>query len=830
MQEKQIIELFKGSIEKKIRSQIEVEDINIALIRKFPNISIELNNVYVESVGDAESSHFFNGINDTLLHFKRVFLEINALDIIRKDYHVSKLHFSKGKINIYSDKQGNTNAVFWENTKQNQRSNFAFDLNEIIISDADVMYKDAANTITSSSLVQKLKLSGSFDKEISSFQMQGNIFNKALYTAKFIWAQNIAVAVKTDAEFTKNRFSILNGTAKVNQQLIAFSGVLQRDTKLFNFSLSAEKLRIAKAKQLLPKNFNEHIDNISIGTISFKSTIQKKDKLKVPRINVQTTLKDLGYINQNKKIAFYVVAGEITYSNGINSNASSTYISLSDLILSPSKNSESKLAINGEIQNLDKKNLSLQTKCNIRLEELNTYLNSNKLTFLQGEAYGNIALMGSLDSDSISIEKVVSLLEPTELFIRGAKIENRGTEYHIHSNLHFHSTLEIDSTVIRYNNQTIKVKGEVPNLLEIVSNKNAVIKGYAKLEADSLDLNNIPLFAGEGSSHDSRVVQLKMIASCQALSFNSLLANNVHAQFTSGNKQIRFTNLKADIFDGRIAGNAIWNTQNKQAKLFMCDAEISDVNLQKIFSDLNNFSQDFITDKNIKGIAGGNVEIQFQLDTDYHLIPASLVLNADMNFSHGELINFEPLFSLSKYISISELEHVKFENLQNRFYIANEKLVFPQMAINSNAFHINASGTHYFDNNFKYHLIVHLSDVLSSKFKRKNAHTFEDIGTILEEDKGRIAVPLVIKGNTENYTVEYDKRKARENVRNEIQEEKNTILQIINNEFSGKQQTDTIAAETFIYFEEGDSSQTKKNEKVPVDDSESEVIIEWDDD
>lgn len=161
--------------------------------------------------------------------------------------------------------------------------------------------------------------------------------------------------------------------------------------------------------------------------------------------------------------------------------------------------------------------------------------------------------------------------------------------------------------------------------------------------------------------------------------------------------------------------------------------------------------------------------------------------------------------------------------------IRNNLLTFPQMEIHSNAFNINASGTHNFDGYFNYKLNILLSEVLAQKAKRKNEEYFYE-----EPDGRRASLFLSIYGTSADFKVKYDKKEAVESVRQDLKEEKETLKDILNQEFGWfkkdtlkKEEKDNKGGGGFIL--EWDDEDTVKNKNKVRKKPEEDFILEWGD-
>ena len=106
----------------------------------------------------------------------------------------------------------------------------------------------------------------------------------------------------------------------------------------------------------------------------------------------------------------------------------------------------------------------------------------------------------------------------------------------------------------------------------------------------------------------------------------------------------------------------------------------------------------FITNKNIKGTATANIYLQAMWDKNNKFYSPSLHVSSQLRIENGELIEFEPMYNLSDYVSLEELKDVKFATLENKIRIENEKIIIPEMDMYSTALSVHISGEHSFDN------------------------------------------------------------------------------------------------------------------------------------
>jgi len=168
----------------------------------------------------------------------------------------------------------------------------------------------------------------------------------------------------------------------------------------------------------------------------------------------------------------------------------------------------------------------------------------------------------------------------------------------------------------------------------------------------------------------------------------------------------------------------------------------------------------------------------------------SIIAEGHYIINNGALTDFEPVKELSSFIELSELENIRFEKLENDFFIRNNSLYIPQMDVNSSAADIAVNGRHNFDNTYEYHLKVRLSEILSKK-RKKNQSGKSEFGVVEDDGLGRTSLLLRIENSGNGLKVGYDAKATGDKVRRSIKSEKQTLKTILNQEY-GLYKNDTI--------------------------------------
>jgi hypothetical protein len=243
----------------------------------------------------------------------------------------------------------------------------------------------------------------------------------------------------------------------------------------------------------------------------------------------------------------------------------------------------------------------------------------------------------------------------------------------------------------------------------------------------------------------------------------------------------------------------------------LANINLNKVDIRELFYQCENFGQNVLVDKNIKGKVTSKIMLLATSDAAMDIDLNSINSTADIEINQGELIQFEPLRELSKFISLDELKNVSFSQLKNQIEIKNRTIIIPQMDITSSAISISASGTHTFENIIDYHLKLLLSDVLSRKAKKAKKEN-EEFGVIADDGLGKTNIFISMKGPINNPKIGYDGKGAQQKIKNDLVQEKQSLKKILNQELGLFKRDSAVV-----------NSKTEKDKK-----KQQKVIIEFD--
>ncbi len=417
----------------------------------------------------------------------------------------------------------------------------------------------------------------------------------------------------------------------------------------------------------------------------------------------------------------------------------------------------------------------------VDLEALNDFAAIDTIEKLNGSLRSDFTVSGSLRK--LSRDSALTALSFLQNGIfrfeeAGIKLKNIPvTLDHVTGTAVWDNDVRFDSLSMRINETNLMISGSIQHLTDYLL-YHGLLKSSLEITTDNLDISKY-LNQSTSTKTGSGYKSLSLFPSRMYLKAHLKAGNFTAGKFKASAMSVNLSALKDSVYlenfslrfsDGSISGYAFITIDPSHMFSVTCNAQPSKIDIQQLFYAFNNFTQHFIMDKNMKGQLGGTVSFFAQWDSTLKILPASMKAKAEIEITNGELVYFEPMLKLSKYINVDELKDIHFSTLKNTIYIDNRMVSIPEMDINSSAFNISASGQHSFDNKFDYRLNVLLSEVLFNRARKKKKEMDEFLVEETRED--RTTIPLIIAGTPDNFDVRFDRKKAfsltRRNMNNSV--------------------------------------------------------------
>ncbi len=806
--EEEVKQLLVGEINKQLVTPVSVKGINLSLLKKFPNASLEFTDVSAESVQSLDSLSETEPIKERLFEAHKIFLQFNILDIFHKKYHIKKLEIEEAKVNLFINKKGQDNYHFWKKSADTTGSTFKLNLENIAVLDADIVYKNENTEQLFSFVIKKSNLIGNFSESNYTIDTRGEYYVEDIRVNGTSYLKRKSILLAGSLEVSHNsKFEFKNVALQVNELEFNLNGaVASNENKAteVDINIDGKNLSVKTFISMLPEESRKKLTSYSSsGLFYFETRINGEvGEGARPKITAKFGIKNGEVNEESSDLTLERVDLIGTYNNGKNRSNSSSELTIANFSAFLGKG---KIVGNFSIKNFENPYLKILAEAQLNLSQVKQFLKLDTLEKFSGNLIldldfsGNTSHIAHFSASDFAKTKTQGTLtlEQGNIKFTGAKqnFENLNASLMFNNN-----DIVVNECNGKIEDSDFALKGFFRNALATVFNQNEKLFIDASLTSRKINLNQI-LADDEASTKNKKAFELKfserinfnLNVAVGELVFKKFAANNISGTVKLQDKKLALSPITFATMDGTVLANGVIDGTSGSGFKAICDADLRNITISKLFFEFENFGGTTLTDKNLKGKASASIQFSGDFTAELQSKTESIVSRFELTIENGELLNFEPLRKLSRFISLSELNNIRFASLKNSIEIKNRNIIVPKMEINSSAINLSVAGTHTFDNVVDYHFKVLLNDLLGKKARKAKPEN-EEFGTIEEDGLGKTAIYISMIGPLDNPKISYDKSGLKMQLKQYVASETNSLKSILKNEFGWFKKDSTLKA------------------------------------
>jgi len=813
--EQKIVEKAVTQLNEKINVPVQVENITFSLIRKFPHASLQLNNVVVYSSSNINKSHFTETEADTLLYLKELYLSLDVLSLLKNKLEITKAYAQKGKVNVMIDKNANANYLVIKeqhkielpDTSQNELTVL---LNQIQLKEIDFNFNNQYKHMHIKLHIPFYTLNGSFYKKNYTVNTKGKLLINSIKQGEYLLSNLQALQINMQLNVTNNSIQIISSNFNTNDLSLSSTGnVVINESVFIDMAVAGESKNIESILNTFPEI--QKYDVLAKGKLGISAIIKGTISNKVsPYIGANFNFTQGSMLYKKAKLHLNKIAFAGSFSNGKYRNLSSSQIDIKNFEFTADSSS---LSGNIKITNLLNPFVEAKVNTSLQINDLNIWNTNVYNTLIKGYIKGSIITSGLLDINKKQpIKQIINWDKKGEFLVNNGAFYMKKPELNaenISSSIKIRNH-EVSLTNISGNiqNSAIKASINIENAFSALMDSTIPYKIQGILKADQVSYSDFkPFFEPEENSTSNFKADVSCSFECNKVSYEKIEATNASGYIQYYNGNVTVSNLKLNALGGNIQSKINYLPKNKSKYLFQTHTKTTHVDINELFSKFNNFGQNYIQDKHLKGHLTSDFDLEITFN-EGKISTESIELLGHLQIENGHLINFKPIMEAAQFSEIKELEHIEFSLLENDILISNNKVTIPSMDINSNAFDISLFGWQHFMGDYEYHMRIYLSDFLEGKSKRL-AKQQSEFGLIEDDGFGRKTLYLLAFSKNNKSKVKLDGEEIRNTMKLNIREEKKEFKKALHDQFG--------------WFKK-DTTLNKKSKP----DKKQEFIIEWD--
>ncbi|HNV81454.1 MAG: AsmA-like C-terminal region-containing protein [Tenuifilaceae bacterium] len=822
-------------LNKRINARVQVQDVKVSLIRGFPFATIIMKGVEITEGSLETPQEFESG----LLSMQEVMLKIGLLGLIKNEYDIEELVLQNGWLNLYFDQKGNGNFEIF-NDANAEKGNWLLNLSKLSINNITLSYIDPNTGWFLKGLVEYADFRGHLSPGGLLMEVKSKFKVGTLRQGNFYYMRNRGVNFKTVLLVTDNSIDFETEQVNIEKAKMAAKASFGRGIgSPVSMSISSKNMDINMLVSLLSQyNISLPSKTVTRGRVELAINLKGYNKLDEPFDF------EMGFNSENLEIKLpdkpTLVIKDVSgvFTNGAQSKPETSEIYISKMVLSSGESTANgslriknvltplyHLKINHAI------NLSDFKQWGVDIAPIGTGLLTGNF-----EALGTLKGVENLTISDFSQSKFNAKIDFENLSIVdpsvGVKAENMVGEFEL-----FNHDITRASAKGLLNDSYFGVEFNVSNATALLFDKGKVTVN-ANIIIDTFDTNKIVAKESEQENSSERTSPMHRI---NAIKGNLLVNTFTHGKFTCKPLKTNFylsqNQLSTESFtalscNGTFSGNFKWTNPFGNEGTLSTEINVKGADIAELFNSFDSFGQSVVLPSNISGKLDG-VALFSSPIVDARLNRKRMAAEGHFKIFNGRLQGVKELERLSRFVSLEELKDIHFETLENSISVENEEVIIPRMNIQSTALNLSLSGKHSFSGSYIYRTEVLLSDVLFSKATRNKAENSE-FGEVEDDGSGKARLFLKLEGNENDFKVSYDGASAMNAFRENLRNERQTLINIFREEFGFAKkggdplnQTDSLS----INNKGKDSLINRKNKPKNIKNNTetTQFKVEWDD-
>ncbi|HSV88801.1 MAG TPA: AsmA-like C-terminal region-containing protein, partial [Bacteroidales bacterium] len=646
--------------------------------------------------------------------------------------------------------------------------------------------------------VNNTNLRGQFRLMNYLLEAKGTLKANQIMLDSAVFVRNRPVEIDILLNVLNNReFQFQKGQIRLNDNLFDVKGIIAstQNGVLFDTNVHGHKLHLGRLLNDLPENFHKYIDGYRAKGIlqADAQIVGLLNQHENPAITASFQLSDAELHHRQTGINLLELQFKGTFDNGASANLSTATLSLSDFnanINNGVLRGEFSIfnflrpkfrfylyadADAGDLVNLFRINSIERASGRIKMD-LNFHGGMSERNRITGKDLLAARATGTLNHNNVSFE------------IRGKPLLFSG----LNGSFRFsNNDLLIEAFSGMAGSSDFNVEGFFRNVLPYLFLEGEPIQIMASLRSNNLNFDELLKHSTTGADTTYRLrfserIGFNLNVNVGHLKFRKFEATNLRGTASLHNRRFFAEDLHFNAMDGKIKATGLIDGTRPDILKVGCHAEISGVDINKLFYQMGNFGQEGLTDRNISGKVTSDLHFSGRWTPALQVDPASIETTANIRVEQGALTNYEPLVALSRFLRLDDFNQVTFSTLENQIRIKDRTVFIPDMEINSSALNIKLAGQHHFDNQIDYRVQLLLREVLGNN-NRQRRDTQEQFGTIIDDGLWRTRLFLRITGPAGNPSFAYDTEGVREKIRDDLRRERETLRDILRQEFGGSQ-------------------------------------------
>jgi hypothetical protein len=702
MNKKMIIGEVTTMIKNKVKGDITIGDLDPSLVSTFPFVSVRLSHVTLRD-------SLWNQHRHELVNAKDVWLRLGLWGIFSGSPKVNKIIVENGAFYVFRDSTGYSNDYIFKSKGQGNGDGKPSDIPDVEFKNVRVTIDFIDRNKLYDFAVDKLKCVVKNREDLVLLDLNTKMlvhslaFNKT--NGSFVKEKPLAGHFKLALTRKTKTLSFNNIKLNIDGHPFQFTGMFNFSTPplLYKLTIKTNNINYRQASALVSYNISKKLDSFNIeAPLDVTAHLDgSKRPNRNPLINIDANVENSALSTPIG--AFTNASFKGHFSNQL-SDAEKRTDKNSGFLFTDFSGVWEGIKLNSDsirINNLLRPVLKCDLRSEFAMKELNDLLGSNSIAFTKGRSKLDIRYHGSItpgDTSGSSIYGDVSFSDATIYYIpRKMSLTDCSGKLEFDDQDVYVRRMKAQS-----GNTSLLMNGGVKNLLTLIDESPEKLILNWNIASPNLNLADFTSFLQKRSNVTQNVStrrkfmkitnQLdKMMQDCsvelqlnaEKLRYKKFDATNVTANLKLTDRLIALRNVLVQHAGGSLSLTGSLKEENIHNSINLT-ASMNNVDIQKVFTSFNNFGQDGIMDRNLRGNLTTKINLVAGITDKAEILSNSLKGVITISLKNGRLIDFEPVQKISeRAFKNRDFSDIRFAELKDKLEVDGSQIKINRMEIQS---------------------------------------------------------------------------------------------------------------------------------------------------
>ncbi len=809
-----IVKLAKQETNKVVNAEVDFGDINLSLIKSFPDFFLSMEDLKVKGVGQ------FNDV--TLAELGELDLVIDLMSVIKGetiqlkrialvDANIHLKVMADGKANWDIAKSDSTATKEVEKEPTEEGAPFKMELQEISIVNANFVYQDLSMpmsmgmhglnaSITGDMSASETNLDALVTIDDTDFSFDGaDYLNDARAELKAGLGMNLD-------EF---KFTFLENTLRVNELPLAFDGwvAMPNDAIDMDITYAASETAFKEFLSMIPAEFSKDLEGVQTsGTLALDGYVKGTyidSTYPAFALNLQVADGMFKYPDLPKSVTEININTKIESADG---DLDHTIIDVSKFAFNMAGNPFSLTLYMSEPISDPFIRSSMQGK--IIIDNVKDVIPLEEGDELAGIIDAKLNLEGRLST--LEREEYESFKATGDLEVSGLHYKSDSLDYPVdvdHAKMTFTPAFaELSDLNMKVGKSDFQAKGRLENFIGYALSDNAILHGQLDLNSQLMDINELAGIdpeeeeseskGGEGNGGNAenpegseepmealllpKNIDFTTTADIKKLIYDDLTIENIGGSIVLNEEKLNMKNTKMDLLEGSMLMNGFYESTDSLRPTFDFAMDIDKFDVQKTSEKFVSIQQMAPIIKHSKGKYSTKLTIAGALDNGMNPIYDSFNGKGKLKTHSVKVEGFKPLKKVSKAIKYDKLDPLDVNDVNLTFNIVGGKVFVEPFDLKVDDSKVTISGYNSIDQTMYYTLDFEIPR------KELGGEANSALDGLLSQaaSKGvdvnvadNINIGVIVEGDVSDPKIKTDFSAAKENAKKAIEDQAKKMLE-----------------------------------------------------